>query len=117
MERVIKFRAWDKTGEKPYMLGPYELTDAIFNHKDIRSLPLMQFTGLTDKNGKEIYEGDIIASAFFTDINVVVVWDKMYAQFVFGGAEFNVQAKPEYLEVIGNRFENPELLTPKPQSQ
>ena len=58
--KEIKFRAWDNSGEKAYMLGPYDLKDSIFNHKDIRSLPLMQFTGLKDKNGKEIYSKDLL---------------------------------------------------------
>ena len=66
--RPIKFRAWDKENKQmswPFTLydtptweahdGGYTLLD-----EDFAQAPIMQFTGLLDKNGKEIYEGDLI---------------------------------------------------------
>lgn len=60
MKREIKFRAWAKI-KKPIMIYSGEDLGNFFDHQihDFES-ELMQFTGLLDKNGKEIYEGDII---------------------------------------------------------
>ena len=77
----------------------------------------MQYTGLKDKNGKEIYEGDIlketgkysfILEVFYSDLdNAFMVWNK-YLQRVNLGGYYS-----EDVEVIGNKFENPELLGQK----
>ena len=76
---------------------------------------LMQYTGLKDKNGKEIYEGDIISSLNFTG---QVFWNDFSCGYRFGKtpeadiertAYLNKFASSEYL-VIGNIYENPELI-------
>ena len=75
MTREIKFRAWDTRQKK--MVGDF---DSGFNyrwfecqHKDCHVL--MQYTGLKDKNGKEIYEGDVVQFHFKTgDVKRVVNW-------------------------------------------
>lgn len=70
---------------------------------------LMQYTGLKDKNGVEIYEGDIIKYQRKGISELLVVeWCKDYASFMFG--HIKVEFALRYGEVIGNIYENPELL-------
>ena len=90
-------------------------------------IELMQYTGLKDKNGKEIYEGDIVkvCSDIFGKVECydrpeVVKWDEELAGFqpfieCSGQIEITYvnSTKPEHLEVIGNIHENPKLLEAK----
>lgn len=118
--RSIKFRAWDKI-KKEFTLNDsfYELQKWNRTEKELENFELMQFTGLTDKNGKEIYEGDIVRGYF----NVNEVEDYIYIHLTkeekeTGSKIFTVddihfgyaEQVPEELEVIGNIYENPELL-------
>lgn len=73
---------------------------------DIEDYPLMQFTGLKDKNGKEIYEGDILKNTF-GELNEVRWWD---GTFVLGRDGINILNQFTDIEVIGNIWEHPELL-------
>ena len=97
--REIKFRAWN--GEKmispDYLIGLEGNTSAELPS----DLTLMQFTGLTDKNGKEIYEGDILKSEWgysgLVDFEAII-----YSKY-----ECTLDND---MEVIGNIHQNPELL-------
>lgn len=108
--REIKFRVWDSNNNlMDYNPGldvdwsRFPL-NAFFANQLVDGGPpgektnyiFMQFTGLTDKNGKEIYEGDIISHDLGTG---VIEWYN---------ARFNIQDHDE-VEVIGNIYENTEL--------
>jgi hypothetical protein len=123
MNREIKFRAWDKRGKKMQRVGSvhfYEThievycPDALEQPYRNTSIELMQYTGITDKNGKEIYEGDIVSGRF--GINKFVIPSEM--KMLHTGGESNMSCygwnfkgyDNTQLEVIGNIYENPELM-------
>ena len=118
--RTIKFRAWDRVG-KQGILGwsrILEIGIELF-FKENYGFELMQFTGLLDKNSKEIYEGDIlrvINPNGEQDNNCIVEWDNAgiypYAP-EDGYGDFDISAIGWAMEldynfkVIGNIYENP----------
>lgn len=125
--RTIAFRAWDTKNKrmeyKPKIavpLNPFPLNDIFFQLDTV----WMQNTGLSDRNGKEIYEGDIIQAHPHYDGDKVgigvVIYEPENISFIieergatpkwtFNGPE-GTNWMQNYIEVIGNCFENPELL-------
>lgn len=111
--REIKFRSWLKFKGK--MLYDF---DVLYNGKvsETSKRVLMQYTGLKDKNGKEIYEGDIICynrGQTESREKMTVMW--MDAGFVLSAYKedwsyYLSDCIPVTLEVIGNIYENQELL-------
>lgn len=120
MSKEIKFRAWD--GEDMYIpeIQENEQGENINDwFTSFRNVTLMQYTGLTDKNGKEIYEGDVVEYLERGMKNCVgigqVFWDKdgwSVEGFYDGSQDEPGRAFSEnaQLEIIGNIWENPELL-------
>lgn len=108
MNRVIKFRAWDKEKNKfePYFVINQN-GDIYFsgNERIQEQLVLMQYTGILDKNDKEIYEGDIVDCQYLKP--KLVEYSPLYG---FMG-NFPEGLQEELCEVIGNIYENPELLS------
>ena len=99
--REIKFRGWDSKENK--MLPPENLpNDYIF----------MQFTGLKDKNGKEIYEGDIgLFDCAGGKVKSTIIWNDFVARYERNDIPYLAGGIDGQCEVIGNIYENPELLT------
>jgi uncharacterized phage protein (TIGR01671 family) len=116
MNREIKFRAWDATTSQPKMLLWNDLKSSKCEHVFILSedVTIMQFTGLKDRKGKEIYEGDIVNGCQFNGSIAYgkIVWsDFRFVIYPIGkfleGLDY---IKSERLEIIGNIYESPELL-------
>lgn len=110
--REIKFRIWDKIDK--FMSGPFEVIDLAGTKRIDENLQrhsvYMQYTGLKDKNGKEIFEGDIV---LYTDFggdknHLVVEWSENDGAFLFGWVRTDYAISKG--EVVGNIYENPELL-------
>lgn len=123
---IPKYRAWDKELQtmldvslidfkKGVLVGEHwEFGETNFMNFD--EIVLMQSTGLFDRNGKEIFEGDVLTSQnypvkgvveFRTDLGLWVHYLKGYSYFEYLG---NVAGSKE---IIGNIYENPELLEVK----
>ena len=140
MSREFKFRAWDKEDNKMWKV--VSITESVWGdceeahirvceihenqskkETDVRmsvDYELMQYTGLKDKNGKEIYEGDILELyipnwADCDDVQRFVINeycpDVSYLQAVVKHCEeCLLDGENDYIEVVGNIYENPELL-------
>ena len=129
MKREIKFRSWDKVLKKMWWprdfvqgeMGIFECDVTIVGDE----CELMQYTGLKDKNGKEIYEGDIV-KIYMAQTNEWVNYQILFYKGVFGlGKSLEKTELYDFLqkliyfsgnkeqcnfEVIGNIHQNPELL-------
>ena len=123
----IKFRAWDKVNESMHDVQgisfyhesiSVDRGDGTYfaNHASI--FELMQYTGLKDKNGAEMYEGDVVKGSYYAGYNIGI--KRIIGNVSWTSAAFKVSGVKQYegtivgldgsFEVIGNIYENPELL-------
>lgn len=112
--RAIKFRAWDGERMKEVLtLGLHErFISTPKTVAPIEEFKLMQYTGLKDKNGKEIYEGDILKVCNWYGKGGMVGSVYMEEGIWFGATDYLYSAiQTNKAEVIGNIYENPELLS------
>ena len=129
MDREIKFRAWNKDkevmlyenedNESSYWNGINANVVGLINHhfqeNFHRDLVWMQYTGLTDRNGKKIYEGDILEytegskSAIFKG-HIYFQNGAFWLSLENGSTKLLANINKDWLVVIGNKHENPELL-------
>lgn len=135
MSRILKFRAWDKekskmilTDEAQYTITGAEFKDTkagnlqwFFGHCAVHKVDIMQFTGLLDKHGTEIYEGDIVEYKNIEESGIAVVrpidetpnlcffWVNQNIKDPSGYSSVYYFGCASELEIIGNIHENPEL--------
>ncbi len=116
-QRILKFRAW--VNENTYNAKNKMVIVSVLNEEGkigyrrsngstsyLIPIQLMQFTGLHDKNGKEIWEGDIVTFtglSRFHQTPFVIQWNEKCARYTD-------YSPKDQAEVIGNIYENPELL-------
>lgn len=122
--REIKFRIWYPYGYKGKMVNDVLIdlergelmadNDCLCEREGHSGEIVMQFTGLLDKNGKEIYEGDILKYKFsvLSGIDEVIFTDGAFIlknDYIAETGLRTVKNVSDYCEVIGNIYENPEL--------
>lgn len=129
---IPRYRAWDKIHKTMYEVddimsidfGKSEISvKTLFfertNCYNFNDIVLMQSTGLTDKNGKEIFEGDILSiETDEENVKLEVSWDSKHALFVFESKKYNAkdalgelfEDNPYPFKIIGNVWEDPELV-------
>ena len=114
--REIKFRAWDKKLKEFNDILRMTLDGDRIEEDDYGNMPnmkddiiLMQYTGLKDKNGKEIYEGDIVESGDGTAKYKIVFEDGSFLAKSLDLKSFYADVST-YQKVIGNIFENKNLI-------
>ena len=122
--RKIKFRAWDKLNNRMIVaMDDLKLNMSAFTGDMVDDYILMQYTGLKDKNSKEIYEGDILYSK--TELTEILTGkktgrfkEKYEAVFYEDGCyktkstiiKLSQSITGKFNEVVGNIYENKELL-------
>lgn len=125
---IPKYRMWNEIISRLYSVDGLYFDREVAQYKDevgvsrlikFQNAILMQSTGLHDKNGKEIFEGDVLGVDTDEEIvNLNIYWDSKHALFMFESKKYNekdllaelVEDNTYPFEILGNIYENPELL-------
>ena len=107
--REIKLRAWDE--EKKEMHRAFDLSqNPKYWWEGNKDYPLMQYTGLHDKNGKDLYEDDLITFQLYNEWSNT--WDKRNERVIWSmdrwttdQTNYDLSMPSQYFEVIGNIYE------------
>ena len=124
--REIKFRAWVKDGKEIVDVEEIDFMNKVINYiyNDYKNneqeiigayfedIELLEYSGLKDMKGKEIYEGDIIK---FLNGIFEVIWCNEKASFMLKNKEYKeflnfIYENNNGMEIVGNIYENPELM-------
>lgn len=129
--REIKFRAWSKRDECMFRVRDISFPSNLLKMRinlsggdtlDADDVALMQYTGLKDKNGIEVYEGDILRSEKEGVMGAVEYCDRIASFIVFfkmnnencyshlNEGKLDRKERLQYTQIIGNIHEHPELL-------
>lgn len=119
MNREIKFRIWN--GRK-MIFGPTDdnpNSSWILAFSNTVNYPLQQYTGLKDKNSKDIYEGDFVRIFYHDKVDSngdtvkcewskieIVSWYSNWTKFAIGLCGLSLPTNPNDIEIVGNIFEN-----------
>lgn len=122
---IPKFRAWDKVFKEMVQVNALVLDEQVVKvtykngsvaKEDMKEYKLMQSTGIKDLNGIEIFEGDIVD---YKGRKAVIKWHGSYTSFIYRFVDELQERVSEWyplflayyhFEIIGNIYENPELL-------
>lgn len=128
---IPRYRAWDKEFKEMVQVDALVFEEQIIKatykngnvvKEDLKNYVLMQSTGLTDKNGKEIFEGDVVTDGYTTGdiknhptLGFYMVDDNGTERWFSDNAtiedfEEDVETAHKILEIIGNIYKNPELV-------
>lgn len=127
MNRMLKFRAWDEELNRMYCGDEIEAREELnawlsygelaiyrINDGEYTELKPLQYTGLDDRNGREIYEGDIVkikGHAFEGAIKIDGIYEVGYNdRMELCCGSWLLHRELPYVTVIGNKYQNPELL-------
>lgn len=127
MNREIKFRVWDILNKRIKNYGEImdlPMWEVLPGTPEQRAFEVMEYTGLKDKNDKEIYEGDILEVRHFTPtiVNKSAIWYEnvrvIYSNKIGGFITIDSHGKDNLIfnrlsKIIGNIYERPELLEAK----
>jgi len=111
--REIRFRAWHIAAQS--MLYDTDPGDCLRWKNEGQPLRVMQFTGL-HANGKEVYEGDILGRNLYSGVRetILIEWFQDGCCFGYKLRLYDhiplTEEKAGWMEIIGNRFESPELV-------